>query len=262
MTDVSIVIITWKMKQLLEVVLNTIKEFTIDLNYELILIDNNSQDGTSEMIKEHHSEAVLIENSKNMGVAPARNQGLKIAKGKYILILDADMELVENTIKKLYDFMENNPDCGLVGSKLVDTKRQLQFSCKKFPTATSLILRRLEHFDFSKNSETYKKHIMSDWDHKEIREVDYVIGACQFFRRDVIGRIGYYDEHIFYGPEDLDFCLRVWRAGWKVVYNPETFIIHHEQRITKKKLFSSITFKHIKGIFYIFRKYNGKLTRN
>jgi len=102
---------------------------------------------------------------------------------------------------------------------------------------------------------------MKDWIHDSIKDVDYLIGACQLIRRDVITKIGYYDDNIFYGPEDIDYCLRVWRAGWKVVYFPNTQIIHHEQRITKKSIFSQITVKHICGIYYIFNKYNGKLSR-
>lgn len=259
--EVSIVIISWKMKELLEKMLESLVNFTTNLNFELIIIDNNSQDGTAEMIEQNYPDAVLMKNQENRGVAPARNQGLKIAKGKYILILDADMELVENSVYKMFNFMENNPDVGLCGSKLIDTDHNLQFTCKRFPTFFSLLFRRLDSFQFIKNSKTLTDHIMSDWDHKDIREVDYVIGACQFFRREMIDKIGYYDEHIFYGPEDLDYCLRVWRAGYKVKYFPETFIFHHEQRITKKKLFSSISRKHFKGIYYIFKKYNFKLTR-
>lgn len=261
MPDVSIIIISWKMKQFLKIVLSTIKKFTVNLNYELILIDNDSRDGTAEMIKSDYPDAILIVNAKNLGVAPARNQGLRIAKGKYILILDADMELMENSIGHLYEFMEKNPDCGLVGCKLVGTGGELQYSCKNFPTIFSLILRRLEHFNFTKNINAYRNHIMADWDHQDLKEVDYVIGACQFFRKEVIKKIGYYDENIFYGPEDLDYCLRIWRTGWKVMYYPFTKIVHHEQRITKKNILSSIMIKHLKGIFYIFKKYNFKLSR-
>ena len=125
----------------------------------------------------------------------------------------------------------------------------------------SLFARRLEGINLVRNSKILTHHIMSDWDHKSVNEVDYVIGACQFIRSEVIEKIGYYDDKIFYGPEDLDFCLRVWRAGWQVIYFPKTSITHFEQRITKKTLFSKITIKHLLGIFYIFRKYNGKLTR-
>ncbi|MEP0862077.1 MAG: glycosyltransferase family 2 protein [Ignavibacterium sp.] len=257
--DVSIVIISWKMRDLLERCLKTIFNFTKDLSFEIIVVDNNSEDGTSEMISEKFPQIKLVKNSENRGVAPARNQGIKETTGKYILILDADMELVENSIKQLFDFMERTDDCGIVGCKLVDQNRQLQFSCKRFPTLLAFLFRRLEWIESIKNSSTLRNHTMQDWDHNEIKQVDYLIGACQFFRRDVIEKIGLYDDNIFYGPEDIDFCLRAWKAGWKVYYYPLTQIIHHEQRITKKNLFSKISLKHFAGIFYLYRKYNFRI---
>ena len=231
------------------------------ISSEIIVIDNNSQDGTSEMIESEFPDIVLLKNKENRGVAPARNQGMAIAKGKYVLILDADVELIENTVLRLYEFMESNTDCGVVGSKLVSTDRQLQFTCKRFPNLLSFIFRRLEHFDVIKDSKTLRYHTMRDWDHKEIKEVDYLIGACQFIRSDVIKKIGMYDDKIFYGPEDIDFCLRIWKADWKVIYFPHTQIVHHEQRITKKNIFSSISLKHFIGILYIYRKYNFKISK-
>lgn len=249
------------MKELLQSCLKSIYRFTTNVKLEIIVIDNNSMDGTSEMIETDFPEIVLLKNKENRGVAPARNQGIKIAKGRYVLILDADVELIENSILKLYEFMESNPDCGIVGSKLVSTERQLQFSCKRFPNLLSFIFRRLEHFDIIKNSKTLRYHTMQDWDHNGIKEVDYLIGACQFIRSDLIKKIGMYDDNIFYGPEDIDFCLRVWRANCRVVYYPDTQIIHHEQRITKKNFFSKVSLKHFSGILYLYKKYNFRLQK-
>lgn len=261
MIDISIVFITWKMKDLLDVCLTSLYKFTEGISFEVIVIDNNSQDGTIEMIENKFPNIILIKNSENKGVAPARNQGLSIVKGKYVLILDADMELQENSVEKLYRFMEENKDCGLVGAKLIDSDGNLQSSCKRFPTLLAFLFRRLEQFELIKNSKTLRFHTMQDWDHKTVKDVDYVIGACQFYRKDVIDKIGFYDDKIFYGPEDIDFCIRVWHAGWKVYYYPFTNIFHHEQRITKKNLFSLISFKHLLGIFYIYWKYKGKISR-
>ncbi len=115
--DLSIVIISWKMKDLLRSCLESIYKFTEKVNFEIIVIDNNSQDGTSRMIRSEFSKVILIVNEENRGVAPARNQGIAIANGKYIVILDADVELIENSIAKLFEFMENNSDCGIAGSE-------------------------------------------------------------------------------------------------------------------------------------------------
>lgn len=259
--DVSIVIISLRMKDLLKVCLNSIYKFADRINFEIIVVDNDSQDGTSDMIENDYKEIILLKNLENRGVAPARNQGIRIAKGRYILILDADMEFKENSIGQIYDYMEKNPEVGLLGCKLVDSTNNLQYSCKRYPNLTALVFRRLEHYNFIQNSNILNKHIMKDWDHNSIREVDYVIGACQFFRREIIEGVGLLDEKIFYGPEDMDFCVRVWRFGAKVIYYPFTSIFHHEQRITKKRLFSKISLKHLQGIFYIYWKYKGKIKR-
>ena len=110
MIDISIVLITWKMKSLLEKLLESIKEYSTGFSYEIIIVDNNSQDGTIEMIETKFPDIILLKNNENLGVAPARNIGMKIAKGKYVLILDADMQLKENSILKLYEFMEQHSD--------------------------------------------------------------------------------------------------------------------------------------------------------
>ncbi len=259
--DVSIVLITWKMKDMLKVCLDTIIKFTKGVTYEIILVENYSNDGTTEMIELDYPEIMLVKNSENMGVAPARNQGLKLANGKYALILDVDMELFEDTIYKLFYFMENNLDVGLVGSKLVDSDGSLQYSCKRFPKLSTLFLRRIDFLNTVKNSKNLKNHLMIDYDHKEIMDVDYVIGACQFIRREALVKTGLYDDQIFYGPEDLDMCYKMWQNNYKVFYYPKTKIFHHEQRITKKNIFSKITVKHFFAILYLFKKYNWKISR-
>lgn len=258
--EVSIVIISWKMKDLLETNLLSIYNYIKDISFELILVDNASNDGTVEMVSSKFPDIKLIRNIKNIGVAPARNQGLKIAKGNYILVLDADMELCENSVQQLYDYMESNPTVGLVGCKLVDSENNLQFSCKRFPSFLTLLFRRLDRYKCVRNSKILRYHTMQDWDHKEIKKVDYLIGACQFIRKSVIEKIGMYDDKIFYGPEDIDFCLRIWKEGWKVIYFPYTNMVHHEQRITKKKFFSKISLKHFYGILYLYKKYNFKIS--
>ncbi|MCK9209500.1 MAG: glycosyltransferase family 2 protein [Ignavibacteriaceae bacterium] len=259
--DVSIVIITWKMRDLLQKCLDSIYQYTKEISFELILIDNCSNDGTVELIEQNFPNINLIKNNENKGVAPARNQGMKITKGKYILILDADMELTEDSISQMFNFIEKKNSCGIVGCKLIDSGGKLQYSCKRFPTLAAFFFRRLEKFSFIRNSKTLKQHTMSDWAHDESQKVDYLIGACQFIKRSVIEQIGYYDDKIFYGPEDIDYCLRTWHAGWEVWYYPFTKIFHHEQRITKQKFFSKIAVKHFLGINYLFKKYQWKLNR-
>jgi len=259
--DVSVVIITWKAKQFLSNLLQSIYKHTKDITFEVVVVDNNSGDGTSEMVKSDYPSAKLLMNPTNMGVASARNRGIAEAKGKYIFIIDVDTELFENSIEKLFLFMEENPQCGIVGSQLVDGERKMQYSSRRFPSLLVMVFRRLDFFSVVKHSEALRRHMMLDWDHSDVREVDYVIGACQFIRHDVLNEIGSYDSHIFYGPEDLDMCLRVWNSSRTVVFYPHTKIYHYEQRITKKKPLSLITLRHLYGILYLFWKYRGRIER-
>jgi GT2 family glycosyltransferase len=245
---------------MLSEMLKSIKRNTSGISYELIIVDNNSQDGTSEMIEKEYRDATLIKNSKNLGVAPARNQAIKIAKGRYIITLDADMLFIENSLMKLVEFMDNTPEAGLCGAKLIFPDGTIQPSGRRFPTLFAFVLRRIEFLNIARNSKTLHYHEMAEWDRSDVRQVDYVIGACQCIRREAMEKVGFLDEKIFYGPEDIDYCLRMYKNGWQVYYYPFTSIIHYEQRITKKNIFTKLTFLHFKAVLYFFWKYKGKIS--
>jgi len=139
---------------MLSELLKSIKANTNGISYELIIVDNNSQDGTSEMIEAEYQDAILIKNSENLGVAPARNQAFKIAKGRYIITLDADMLFIDNSLMKLVEFMDKTPEAGLCGAKLIFPDGRVQPSGRRFPTVLSFILRRLDFIAFVRYSKT------------------------------------------------------------------------------------------------------------
>ncbi len=255
MNNISVIIITWNAKNFLINCLSSLYDKNKSCEFELIIIDNNSTDGTTEFIEKSYPGAVLIKNKFNKGVGPARNQGMKIAKGKYILILDVDTEfLTPDGLNKFYDFMEKNKNAGIAGAKLLFPNDEIQHSCRKFPSIIVKLFNRFEKVGKIRDSQQLKEHYMLDKDHEKTQKVDYVIGAFQLIRKEVIDRIGYYDEAIFYGPEDIDFCLRAKKAGYDTVYFPEVKLYHFYQRITKK-FFTKITWEHIKGLFYFYWKH-------
>lgn len=252
---ITVIIITWNAKNFLINCLESLHKENSSEIFELIIIDNNSTDGSLEYIEKNFPHAILIKNRSNKGVGPARNQGLKIAKGKYVLILDVDTKfLTLNGLQLLYDFMEQNRKVGIVGAKLLFPNDEIQHSCRRFPSVVVKLFNRFEKVGKIKNSDALKEHYMLDKDHEKIQKVDYVIGAFQFIRKEVIDKIGYYDEKIFYGPEDIDFCLRAKKAGYDTYYFPEVTLYHFYQRITKK-FFTKITWEHIKGLFYFYWKH-------
>lgn len=259
--DLSIIIITWNMGGMLEALLDSLRQHTTGVRYEIIVVDNHSDDGTVEMLKRRFADVRLIENDRNRGVAFARNQAFRVATGRYLLTLDADMLLVENSLETLVRFMDNTPDAGLCGCKLIFPDGTVQPSGRRFPTPMAFLHRRLDFLPWVRSSKTLQHHEITEWDRNDTRMVDYVIGACQLIRREAMEQVGLLDDSIFYGPEDVDYCVRMYHHGWNVYYVASTQIIHFEQRITKKKVFSKLTWLHLKGVWHLFRKHRWKLSR-
>ena len=252
--DLSIAIITWDARDDLKKCLDSIFRSTGDFSFEIIFVDNNSRDGSGQLIVENYPEINLISNAKNCGVARARNQAIEAANGKYVLLLDVDTEVHPDALARLLQFAEEHPQAGIIGSKLVDGENRLQHTCRQFPSVLTYIFRRLNFLPFFEQSRRLREHIMADWDHSQIREVDYVVGACQLIRREVLNDVGQLDERFFYGPEDVDFCLRAHLHGWKIYYFPNAIVVHFSNN-KHKKPFSKQTFKHLWGLFYFFQKH-------
>lgn len=252
--DLSIIILTMNEREKIKTCLESLQKDKVVFSSEIVVIDNASDDGTVEMLRSNYPDVRIIRNDRNRGVGPARNQGLRIAKGKYILILDNDTEVLDTSVSKMLGFMERHKDVGLLGAKLVYPDGSLQLSCRRFPTffqpfvSRIAILRRIPYFRC-----LLEQHFMKEFDHNSVKEVDYVIGACQLIQREAFEQIGFYDERIFFGPEDCDYALRMWQNGWKVIYFPQATIIHQYCRRTTKASF--VTLAHIKGMLYFFWKH-------
>ena len=221
------------------------------------MIDNGSQDQTRAVILKTRPEVQLVCNAENRGVAPARNQGIRMARGDYVLILDDDTVVQPGALDCLIRYMDDQPEVGLCGPKLTGADGQLQLSCRRFPTLIDKLARRLPSAAARKATRTVE---MADWDHRTIRAVDYVIGACQIIRYSALCQVGLFDERIFYGPEDVDLCLRLQQAGWRVMYHPDAIVVHKERRVTRS-LWSALAWKHIRGLGYFFWKHGYLLSR-
>jgi len=231
----SIVILTWNSWALLEECLAALPSATAPLATEIIVVDNGSRDGTTAGLA-RHPEITTITNVTNRGVAPGRNQGLCRARGEFAALLDVDTVPAPGAFATMVARLRADPAVGLVGPKLVDLDGGLQYSCRRFPTLLDKVCRRLPAGV------------------GRALTVDYVIGACQVIRRAALDHVGLLDEHIFYGPEDVDLCLRLQRAGWKVEYVPDAVVMHLERRVTRK-LLSSLTARHAYGLGYFFWKH-------
>ncbi len=253
----SIVVLTWNSVGLLRTCLFSLSRSLIFYPYEIIVVDNGSRDLTPASLREEFPLMRLITNRRNRGVAPARNQGIRVARGEYIILLDSDTVVEPGAFDRLVAYLDKHPEVGLCGPKLVDPGGQLQLSCRLFPTLGDKLTRRF----FPAWTQRVSPEVeMADWDHNSGREVDYVIGACQVIRREALVEVGLLDEWIFYGPEDIDLCLRMHKAGWRVVYNPEAVVVHYEQRVARS-LFSSLGWRHLWGVVYYFCKHGYLFSR-
>ena len=254
----SIIVLNWNSKDDLVSCLSHIKKNTRLKEKEIIVVDNGSTDGSVEYMKSNHPRTVLIRNEENLGVSVSRNQAIRASKGEYVLLLDVDTKVGRGAIDSLIAGMDAHPEVGMSGAKLVDPDGKLQYSCREFPTILSkFVFRRApsKFFDEFLSKEEYR-----DWEHNSFAYVGYVIAACLIIRRKCLENIGVLDESFFYGPEDVDYCLRAWKAGWKVMYNPKAVVVHKEARITKKggtlrQLKNPLFWTHVKGLVIYFWKH-------
>lgn len=251
----SLLIITWNQKEKLQKCLESIYTYSWNTINELILVDNNSTDNTVEYIKNSYPEIKLIVNYKNMGVAYARNQALKECTGDLIILLDDDTIIEYDVFAEGLGYFNNNPSIGIMGPKLLFKNRDIQPSARDFPSISGILGRAFPKVTPASFKEKYfLKYISCEYP----VEVDWVIGACQFIRKEVIDKIGLLDEKYFFGYEDIDFCYRTKKAGWKIIYNPKMYLIHFYQR-KSKKMFSYMSFMHLFSIIKYFRKFGLKL---
>jgi len=228
--EVSIAIVNWSSPRLLENCLNSIYSTPCRIDFEVVVVDDSAMAGKVESLQQRFPAAKFITTARHHGVAAARNQALQATTGDFILLLDANIRLTPDSIAELVAFIKSVPEAGIAGAKIVDAAGKLQLSCRRFPTILTPLLRRLQFIPFVRKSRWLQEQMMADWDHQSTAEVDYVLGACQLIRREVIEEVGWLDEKFFYGPEDADYCLRAHAHGWKVFYCPQVTAVYHRQR--------------------------------
>ena len=256
--DVSVIILTWNSEHHIGACLASLEQGLRAFSAEVIVVDNGSRDASCTLIETQWPAVRLTRNMENRGVAVARNQGIRLARGKYVLLLDDDTVVQAGALDRLTRYMEDTPEVGLCGPRLVAPDGTLQLSCRRFPTLTDKLARCLPSAAAGKMTRVAE---MADWDHRMVRAVDYVIGACQLIRRCALRQVGLLDERIFYGPEDIDMCLRLRQAGWQVVYHPQAVVTHHERRLTRSPC-AGLTWRHLWALGYFFRKHGYLLSRH
>lgn len=260
MTEVSFVILTWNSRIFLEKCFSSIEQLcdTEQVNYEIIIIDNGSTDGSSDFFhtlqKEKSQKFHCILLRKNKGTTYSRNIGLKLARGSIICVLDSDTEFLGGSLKAIINFLEQNESIAIVAPLLLLPDGTVQHSVKKFPTFWNKIIKLPK---ILLKIKTHNADFYRAFPFQQATRVDMAISACWFFRKNLLDCVGYLDEKIFYSPEDLDFCMRIKKIGKTIIYNPSLRLLHHTQQITHKKPFSKSAWSHLFGLLYYYRKHGG-----
>lgn len=260
--DISIIILNYRSKGLTKQCLKGIRLLQTSLQIQTIVVDNASNDGTDEMVRDEFSWAEYISSPENKGYAAGNNLGIHKAKGKYLVILNPDVAIFNNSLETLFKYMETHPHVGLCGPKLINPDGSVQASCRTFQTPKIIYYRRTPLGRLPKPRQLIRQHLMLDWDHRQNRPVDWMIGACFMVRASVLPVVGLLDERFFLYLEDMDWCRRFWQSGYEVHYVADAEMVHYHQRLSAENpglvgLFSYGTRIHIISAFKYFAKYFG-----
>ena len=242
--EVSVCIVSWNVADDLRACLESLYAQEDDPTVEIIVVDNNSSDGTVAMLESEYPKVITIVNSENRGFAAATNQALARGGGHYLMMLNPDTVVPAGGLGALVRFAEAHPEAGIIAPKLLNPDGSLQYSCRRFPTLTAAIFRNTMLGRLFPKARSAADYIMSDWDHDSVREVDWASGACMLIRRESYEEIGPLDEGFRWGSEDVDYCLRARGAGWQVLYTPEPAIIHAIGRSTDQAVVRTIITAH------------------
>lgn len=258
--DVSVIVVNWNTRELLRNCIRSICEQASNVQLEIIVIDNRSTDGSAEMVKEEFPWVILVENSLNRGFAAANNQGISLAKGRYILLLNSDTTVCDNAIEKTVQYADKHPEVAVVGCQVLESPDKIQMTCFRFPSLLNLSLQVSGLARVFKYNHFFGREDMLWWRRESEREVDVISGMFMLVRRKAIDEVGLMDEDYFLLFEDTDWCYRFARAGWEMLFWPGAKIIHvdgGDQSSRKTALRMFIQFR--KSLLIYFKKHHGSL---
>lgn len=248
----SILIVSWNTRDLLAQCLTSIVAHPPDGGYEIIVVDNASTDGSAAMVRTRFPGIILFENTGNAGFAGANNQAIGCSRGRYLLLLNPDTVVEAGALAVLLDFMNTQTTAGAAGPRLLNADGSLQDSCHPAPTLFRELW-RLFHLDSLYPLAQYR---MDGWPQDTPHPVDTVQGAALIVRRDVIDRVGMMDPSYFMYSEEVDWCLRIRRAGWEICWVPQSRIVHYGAQSTRQ-VAPTMFVQLYRGKLQYFRKHYG-----
>ena len=250
--NLSIIIVSWNTRDLLRRCLASLYANLPEGETEVLVVDNVSTDGTVEMVRAEFPLVRLLDNTENVGFARGNNQALRLRRGRHILLLNPDTEVHPGALQALVCFLDEHPEVGAVGPRLLNPDGSLQVSCYPAPTLTREAW-RLFHLD---RLRPYGIYPVSTWRLDQPREVDVLMGACLLLRGETLNQVGLLDEGYFIYTEEVDLCLRVQRAGWWLAWLPQARVVHYGGQSTRQVAQSMFLHLYHSKVLY-FRKHYG-----
>lgn len=261
--DLSIIILNWNTRDLLRQCLTSILSDSCNtIQYEIIVVDNASSDGSRDMLKAEFPTIHLIVSKSNVGFGAGNNSALPEAKGRYILFLNTDTVVHPGALSSLIAYADSRHDLGVVGAKLINADGSLQYSCRHFPNLATGFFRNTPLGRLFPSNKFNADYLMSSWDHAEPRDVDWVSGAALLLRASLIPKVAGFDEDYYMYCEDVDLC---WRVGqtvrdvekgdtWKVGYYPHAVITHYIGKSSDKAP-TRMTYEFHRSQYLFYRKH-------
>lgn len=253
--DLSIVVVNHNHEQFLEKCFCSILEHQGNIKIEMILVDNVNSSRVNNLIATRFPDVQVIPNKTPVGFAANCNLGFKNSRGRNVLFLNPDIEIIKGSLEDLLGKMEQIPNVGVVCAELLNPDLTPQYSIRQFPTLTAIFFRGFKLGKLFPNATIYKNYLMADIDRSQTFEIDWGLGAFLMFKRKRYEEMGMMDERFSMYYEDVDLCYRLKMAGYKNFFMPDLQVIHDYQRDSAKKLFSKLKFQHIKSILYFFWKH-------
>jgi len=225
--DLSIIIVSWNAREYLLKCLESVILETANHLTEIVVVDNASTDGSTEMVKECFPDVKLICNDANYGFAKANNIGIKQSNGRYLCLINSDVIVHRGCIDLMIAYMDQHSEIGMLGPKILTPGGSIQRSCMGFPSFWNSFCRALALDAIFPSSRIFGGQLMTFWSHDTIRSVDVINGCFWMIRRKALERIGLLDEIFFIYGEDIDWCKRFWNMNWNIVFFPEAEAVHY-----------------------------------
>jgi N-acetylglucosaminyl-diphospho-decaprenol L-rhamnosyltransferase len=258
MVDLSVVILSWNVHDLLGQCLRSATIGYHPLATETIVVDNASCDGSAEMVRAEFPNVRLIANTTNRGYAGGNNDGIAAATGRYVMVLNPDTRVLGEALATMVAYADAHPDVGALGPQLLNPDGSVQSSRRHFPTLMTGLFESTWLQPLAPPGVLRHYYVLDRTD-DEIQEVDWVTGACLLVRREAIHQVGGLDEDFFMYSEELDWCRRIRQAGWKVVYLPTAQVMHYAGKSSDQVIAQRHIYFQTSKVRY-FRKHHGELT--